>query len=140
MEAVTLLCRLPSCYSTFAPKGKNFIPFYLKPIAVGEEMSFLKGDRCSYGPFSSKRRQDRIGSEAHIFSLLSEVKRIDKRIVLEYKKAISEINEGFTREILIRHLSIIEKDIIELDDYIGISVGNFKLQIPLIMQKSGSNY
>lgn len=83
-------------------------------IELSEEIGFLKEAYSSYGPFSPIRRSIKISSEEDLLSLLKRSIKNDKKILKEYKKAISEINEGSTREILIRHISIIEKGLLEL--------------------------
>lgn len=83
-------------------------------IELGEEISFLKESRSSYGPFSPLKRSLGILNEDNLLSLLKKALKNDKRILKQYKKAISEINQASTREILIRHISIIENSIEDL--------------------------
>lgn len=83
-------------------------------IELSEEISFLKGVNCSYGPFSSSRRQPKISLDDELEILLEKSIRNDRLMTQEYRKALSEINEGSTREILIRHLSHLEDSLRDL--------------------------
>lgn len=95
-------------------------------IELSEEISFLKGTNCSYGPFSSSRRQPRISSDDELETLLEKSIRNDRLVSHEYRKALSEINEGSTREILIRHLSHIENSLRDLKALLEVSTKSAK--------------
>jgi bacterioferritin (cytochrome b1) len=83
-------------------------------IELSEEIGFLKEAYSSYGPFSPLKRINSLSSEENLISLLKKSIKKDKKILKDYKQAMSVINEGSTREILLRHMSIIEKSILEL--------------------------
>lgn len=84
-------------------------------IELSEEIGFLNESRSSYGPFSPfLRRNPEIYNEDHLLNLLKKAIKNDRKILKQYKKSISEINQGSTREILIRHISVIENSILEL--------------------------
>ncbi|GHA28022.1 hypothetical protein GCM10007103_06900 [Salinimicrobium marinum] len=83
-------------------------------IELSEEIGFLKEAYSSYGPFSPSKRKINISPEENLISLLKKAIKKDKKILKDYNHAMSVINEGSTREILLRHMSIIEKSILEL--------------------------
>lgn len=84
-------------------------------VELGEEIGFLKESYSSYGPFSPFRRKPAISSDESLKSLLKKCINNDREIYKRYKKAISETNEGSTREILLRHMSFIENSIEDLE-------------------------
>ena len=83
-------------------------------IELSEEIGFLKGAHSSYGPFSPFRRIPAISKNENLLSLLKKSLKNEKAMLRDYKKAIADINEGSSREILIRHTSIIENNILDL--------------------------
>lgn len=83
-------------------------------IELSEEIGFLKGKKCSYGPFSPFRRHPAISANDDLEQLLEKSIRNDRLIYQEYRKALSEINEGSTREILMRHMSYVEDSLRDL--------------------------
>lgn len=83
-------------------------------IELSEEIGFLKGAHSSYGPFSPLKRNPGIPDGERISNLLEKAMDLDEDILKGYKLAISEINNGSTREILIRHISIVENSILDL--------------------------
>lgn len=83
-------------------------------IELSEEIGFLKGAYSSYGPFSPIRRNPGISEGERTSSLLEKAIELDEEILKDYRIAISEINHGSTREILIRHISILEHNILHL--------------------------
>lgn len=83
-------------------------------IELSEEIGFLKGTHSSYGPFSPSRRRPSITAEDDQDQILEKSIRNDRLIYQDYRKALSEINEGSTREILIRHLAYIEDSLRDL--------------------------
>ena len=84
-------------------------------IELGEEIGFLKESYSSYGPFSPYKRRPIISADDSLKSLLKKCINNDREIYKRYKKAISETNEGSTREILLRHMSFIEHSIDDLE-------------------------
>lgn len=95
-------------------------------IELSEEIGFLKGTRSSYGPFSPLRRRPVVSAEDDLEQLLEKSIRNDRLIYQEYRKALSEINEGSTREILIRHLSYVEDSLRDLRALQAVTVKSQK--------------
>lgn len=87
---------------------------YQYAIELSEEIGYLKEAYCSYGPFSASKKKLRMTPGDDLLRLLKVVIKNDKKILKEYRKAMSEVNEASTREILIRHVAAIEKNIREL--------------------------
>lgn len=87
---------------------------YRFAIELSEEISFLKGKNSSYGPFSPLKRRPEISANEDLDQLLEKSIRNDRLIYQEYRKALSEINQGSTREILMRHMAYIEDSLRDL--------------------------
>ena len=83
-------------------------------IELSEEIGFLKGAYSSYGPFSPFRRSPAISRNENLLSLIKKSLKNEKGMLKDYKRAIGDINQGSTREILIRHISVIENNIFHL--------------------------
>ncbi|WP_424494848.1 DUF2383 domain-containing protein [Salinimicrobium sp. GXAS 041] len=87
---------------------------YQFAIELSEEIGYLKEAYCSYGPFSASKKKLWVVPEQDFTRHLKTIIRNDKKILKEYRNAMAEINEAPTREIIIRHAAIIEKDLFEL--------------------------
>lgn len=111
---------LKTFFSTKASRRFGFA------IELSEEIGFLKGTRSSYGPFSPLRRRPVVSANDDLEQLLEKSIRNDRLIYQEYRKALSEINEGSTREILIRHLAYIEDSLRDLRALLAVTAKSEK--------------
>ncbi|HET8855740.1 MAG TPA: hypothetical protein VFM60_07435 [Salinimicrobium sp.] len=88
---------------------------------ITEEIRLLGGTAGMDGSHSRLRNIRRTTAEENVFQLIKKCVKANKENLKGYCKAISQVNNGFVREILLRHKSLIENGISELK-YLKINI------------------
>lgn len=82
-------------------------------IELDQEITFLGGNSTVHDIYPiTKKPFDT--SEASAYKLIKMCVKLNKKSIKDYQQAISEVNEGSSREILFRHRAKIQEGLIEL--------------------------
>lgn len=82
-------------------------------IELSGELAFYGGQKPFFPPNAYDRRWTRLAGADH-FRLIKKFLKLNKQSREKYRMALSQVNDGNCREVIIRHKSYIENSLFEL--------------------------